>query len=106
MTKTLHELRTTGFNKLRPGRIHLRCPRCGRKQSNVERGEHDPESTFLIEVLCDKCGVGYKDECAYHFDAAGNQVHLCDDCLERDAQPNDDYCAQCRAQLDEELADS
>lgn len=105
MTKTLHELRTIGFNKLQPGRIHVRCPKCGRKLSNAIRVERDPESAFLTEILCDRCSMGCKDCSPDYFNERGEPVQLCLDCLERDAQPNDDYCAQCRVQVDKELAD-
>jgi len=102
MTKTLHELRTIGFNKLRPGRIHLRCPCCGHKMSNVKRGKHDPTSAFLVEVPCDKCGAGDKDCSADYFDADGKPVYLCDYCLERDATMDDHWCDKCRAYFADE----
>jgi hypothetical protein len=105
MKKTLHELRTTGFNKLRPGHIHIRCSKCGRKQSNAVRTEYDPESAFLAEVLCDKCSMGCKDCSPDYFNEKGYPVFLCLDCEEQDARMGDDYCTQCRTQVDKELAD-
>jgi hypothetical protein len=40
-----------GFSRLRPGRIHLLCPSCGRKQSNVPRSV-DPEPVLgQVEAL-------------------------------------------------------
>lgn len=46
--------RLDGFKKLMPGRIHLRCPLCGRKQSNMWRAEHDPVRAVLAEIPCEK----------------------------------------------------
>lgn len=77
MTKTLHELRTTGFNKLRNGHIHLRCPDCGRKQSNAPRAKHDPLLAVLMEVLCEKCGAGCKDFAPSYYDEDGQRCYQC-----------------------------
>ncbi len=74
LKKTIQELRTTGFNKLRPGKIHLRCPHCGRKHSNAERGEFDPARAVLLETLCEKCCQGCKDGFEYYFDEKGKEV--------------------------------
>lgn len=73
MTKTLDQLRTTGFRELKPGRIHLRCPGCGRKQSNTHRVEGDPTRAVLVEILCGGCGMGCFPEPAY-LDADGKPV--------------------------------
>jgi hypothetical protein len=44
-----------GYAKLRPGRIHLYCPRCGRRQSNAHRSEvYDPPDAVLAHIWC--CG--------------------------------------------------
>lgn len=43
-----------GFKKHRPGRIHLLCDMCGRKMSNMPRGEHDPKRAVLLVYPCDK----------------------------------------------------
>jgi hypothetical protein len=69
-------LRTKGFKPLKEGRIHFRCPVCGRKQSNMKRDEYDPEGAFLYEVACDKakCSGGCKDLWADWFDAKGNKM--------------------------------
>jgi hypothetical protein len=73
--KSLHELRTTGFAKLRDGRIHVRCPDCGRKQSNAARlPDQDPSNATLIEVVCARCGQGCKDPESFWFDAEGNEI--------------------------------
>lgn len=70
---SLHELRTAGFHPLRPGRIHLRCPHCGRKQSNSRRGEHDHPAATLVQVACGACAMGGFPTPDY-FDAHGNPV--------------------------------
>lgn len=76
--KTLLELRTKGFAKLRPGRIHIRCPRCGRKQSNAPRSEWDMPNAFLIEVACDKssCSGGCKELSSDFYDENGKLMDL------------------------------
>ena len=64
-----------GFAKLRPGRIHLFCPRCHRKLSNMPRDEHDPKTAVLAHVFCERCGNGGKDEgYAVFFNARGKRV--------------------------------
>lgn len=74
MTMTsLRALRTRGFSKLRSGRIHLRCPLCGRKMSNARRSEYDPPSAVLAEVACDKHS-GLKDPPTNYFDKEGVEV--------------------------------
>ncbi len=51
--------RTSGFRPLKPGHIHMRCPRCGRKQSNgLRHPEFDHPTAFLVEDECEKCGAG------------------------------------------------
>jgi hypothetical protein len=62
-----------GFKPLQPGRIHLMCPKCGRKQSNMPRCEFDPQSAFLVSIECPKCNAGDFGGAAY-FDRDGNEV--------------------------------
>lgn len=83
----LTRLRTTGFRKLRPGRIHVRCYSCGRKMSNMGREEYDPPTAVLIETPCEKCAMGGKDPESFYFDAAGEEIV-------------DNYCEVCGAYLD------
>ena len=63
-----------GFNKLRLGRIHLYCPACGRKMSNMLRDEHDPKSAVLMHIFCLRCSEGCKETPSYFFNARGQQV--------------------------------
>jgi hypothetical protein len=63
-----------GFEKLRPGRIHLCCPRCGRKQSNTPRNPYDPPQAELVRIHCDKCGQGDKDCSQEFFNAHGRII--------------------------------
>jgi hypothetical protein len=72
----LTRLRTTGFHPLRPGRIHLRCPGCGRKYSNMMRAEdgQDPKKAVLAEICCDRCCLGHKDCGPQYFDVKGRSV--------------------------------
>jgi len=48
----------TGFAKLRPGCIHLICPRCKRKMSNVQRADYDPKRAAVAVVWCERCAQG------------------------------------------------
>lgn len=73
MSKSLRELRTTGFRKLREGRIHLRCYVCGRKVSNSTRMPHDPPHAVLMEVPCE-CSQGDKGCDVFYFDANGDEL--------------------------------
>ena len=72
--KSLLELRTTGFKSPRAEKIHLRCPGCGRKQSNIPRGVHDPAEARLVEINCAECASGDKGQAPAFFDAAGDEV--------------------------------
>jgi hypothetical protein len=68
-------IRHSGFKPLRPGRIHLRCPGCGRKQSNMPRHpEHDHPTAFMVEILCDNCGAGCKEGSLDYYDKRGRAL--------------------------------
>ena len=61
-----------GFKKHRLGYIHLFCPQCGRKMSNVPRWEHDPPQAVLAHIPCEECSQGCKVEGASaYLDANG-----------------------------------
>lgn len=49
-----------GFKPHRVGRVHLLCPGCGRKQSNMPSHESDPPGTVLVRVFCPRCSEGGK----------------------------------------------
>ncbi len=70
--------RLKGFHPLKPGRIHLKCPTCGRKMSNTERCEDDPAAAVLIETECPECADGHFDDPAW-FGADGEQIMWHDD---------------------------
>lgn len=72
----LSRLRRHGFSVLMKGKIHLRCPECGRKMSNVDREEFDPPDAFLAEILCGECAdsVGAMEPTTLYFDRQGNEV--------------------------------
>lgn len=63
-----------GFAPLRPGRIHMLCPRCGRKQSNMPREKYDPPTAVLVRIHCEKCSAGGKDGDQNFRDAHGRDV--------------------------------
>lgn len=43
-----------GFKPLKAGRIHFRCPQCGRKMSNMKRDAYDPPRAVMTEIACPK----------------------------------------------------
>jgi len=67
-----------GFAPLRTGRIHLLCPQCGRKMSNVLRSDFDPPNAALYVIPCDKsrCSGGCKIEGGDYFSADGHPINL------------------------------
>lgn len=60
-----------GYRRLKPGRIHLYCPKCKRKVSNAQRSEHDPPNAHLLHYPCDKCSMGDKVDMNDYMDAEG-----------------------------------
>jgi hypothetical protein len=79
-------LEYVGFAKLRPGRIHLFCPACKRKLSNMPRSTTyplDPPTAVLSHVYCD-CVQGAKDPPTYYLDAEGR--FLCSYCGRHDCE--------------------
>jgi ribosomal protein L37E len=70
----MSRLEWAGFQRLRVGRIHVYCPRCGRKFSNAERGEYDPPRATLVHTWCYRCGVGGKDSPETFFDDDGKEI--------------------------------
>jgi hypothetical protein len=65
--------RQAGFRVLKPGRIHMRCPECGRKQSNMTRADYDHPTAFMMELLCDRCDAGCFPTPTY-FDSRGREL--------------------------------
>jgi len=63
-----------GYRKLRSGRIHIYCPHCGRKTSNVFRQEFDPPAAVLVHEACEKCSQGCKGCISDYLDADGRWV--------------------------------
>jgi hypothetical protein len=63
-----------GFHRLRAGKIHLQCPKCRRKMSNIDRCDHDPDTAVLVQIFCERCGAGGKDAESYYFDAQGREL--------------------------------
>jgi hypothetical protein len=65
-----------GFKPHKPGRIHLYCPGCGRKLSNMRRFEGDPERAVLAHIPCERCSVGCKIEGpSAYLDANGKTIY-------------------------------
>lgn len=64
-----------GFNRLRPGRIHVYCPTCGMKRSNAPRQDYDPPEAVLMHLACEKCSEGCKiDGPDAYLDAQGRRI--------------------------------
>jgi hypothetical protein len=55
----------------RPGRIHMRCWSCGRRQANSPRQRFDPDAAVVVELLCPACAEGTKDATQTFYDATG-----------------------------------
>ncbi len=63
-----------GFAPLKKGRIHIFCPSCKRKLSNVERTELDPPAAELVHVWCEKCSQGCKADLGSYFNGRGRTI--------------------------------
>lgn len=63
-----------GYRKLRPGRVHLWCPRCKRKTSNAHKMREDPPRVELIQTFCPRCASGGKDAPEWYLDADGKEI--------------------------------
>lgn len=65
-----------GYAKLRLGRIHLYCPCCKRKHSNMPRSAdpEDPKRAVLAHIVCNKCGIGSKDSDISYLDRYGQPI--------------------------------
>ena len=65
-----------GFSPHRQGRIHLWCPACHLKRSNMPRTDVDPPRAVLAQVLCPRCADRFavKDDSATYLDARGRIV--------------------------------
>lgn len=68
-------LQWVGFAALRQGRIHVWCPKCHRRLSNVQRQPRDPLSAELVHCYCYRCASGCKDTPEYYFDGEGRRVN-------------------------------
>ena len=61
-----------GFKPLRSGCIHMWCPVCKRRFSNMPRTEHDPRRAVLLQLTCPRCpDMGAKDDYGVYLDARG-----------------------------------
>jgi hypothetical protein len=61
-----------GYSKLRPGRIHIYCPKCHRKMSNAHRTKLDPPTAVLMHSWCEKCSD--TDGMPIYLDAEGKFI--------------------------------
>lgn len=68
--------RLRGFKPLRPGCIHIRCPKCGRKLSNEPRMPEDHPEAALAEFHCPRCGVGGKSDEVSYYRADGTDIEF------------------------------
>ena len=64
-----------GFKPLKDGCIHLRCYKCGRKQSNMPREPWDHPKAVLCEILCPKCSEGAMEPPSFYVDADDNELN-------------------------------
>lgn len=63
-----------GFAPLREGRVHVWCPKCKRKLSNLYRQKYDPPRATLVHSFCDRCSQGCKDTPEWYYDADGRLI--------------------------------
>lgn len=63
-----------GYQRLRPGKIHIYCSHCGRKFSNGYRNKYDPPRAELVQTWCDRCGIGGKECPETYLDGDGKQI--------------------------------
>ena len=66
--------RLEGFGRLMEGRIHLRCPKCGRKMRNIRREKNDHPKAVLVEILCPECVGGDFGEEVFFYDGNGDEI--------------------------------
>jgi hypothetical protein len=87
-----------GFAQLRAGRIHVWCPSCHRRLSNMERQAEDPPTAELVHCWCDKCSAGCKDTPMYYYDGNGDRVFACVECGCSVGSPG--LCGECSCEDD------
>ena len=65
-----------GFHPLRPGKIHVYCPFCHLKRSNMNRADYDPPSAEILQTPCEECCVrlGAKDPGVEYLNGRGGHV--------------------------------
>lgn len=63
------------FKPLKPGKIHLKCGRCGNTRSNMDRADFDPESAVVMVLnYCPRCDKGGGFEETAYYDAHGKEI--------------------------------
>ena len=79
--------RLHGFKKHRAGRIHVKCRQCGRKLSNMPRGEYDPPSAVLVETVCEKHDTGCGGPEEFYYGADGAEIPFDFDAIDAALSP-------------------
>lgn len=62
---------------VRPDRIHLVCPGCGRRLGNSPRRKYDPPHAAVFAVYCgrdQRCGKGGWIDGGRYYDASGYEI--------------------------------
>jgi hypothetical protein len=72
-------LEYVGFHRHREGFVHIYCPKCHLKRSNIPRAKSDPPTAVLVAVFCERCGDGgWVEGPSYILDARGRELcQLC-----------------------------
>lgn len=73
MKNLVNDMSFKGFKEIKEDKIHLKCFKCGRKQSNMPRFD-DPIEAILLETLCPKCSEGCKDSESFYYNKNGKLI--------------------------------
>lgn len=72
------KLEWAGFKPLRAGHIHIFCPKCRRRLSNIPKLPTDPPNATLCHSWCLRCSQGCKECPEYFFDHRGKRIYADD----------------------------
>lgn len=63
------------FKPLKPSKIHIKCRRCGKTLSNIDRSDYDPENAVVMVLsYCPSCDKGGEFEETTYYDINGKEI--------------------------------